>query len=231
MRASVHVRPSRHSSERFRAQSFLTRSLDPAPPASDCGTRGLAPLVGSRINTADDRATRARTLSDQGDGRRRDTREAASGAGPATTRGARRRSGGDHRSRPHATHRAARANETRPNNASRAAASGPVNSGFIVPTRVRGDPARGVGPRRRPVCVRRRRGRCSSTAFLEIHHVLPFAAGGQTVTENLSLRGRAHNGLEAEKFFGERVRRSRREKRQRATHDSSSELFARDTTG
>lgn len=74
-------------------------------------------------------------------------------------------------------------------------------------------------------------GRCSSTAFLEIHHVVPFAAGGKTVTENLSLRCRAHNGLEAEKFFGERVRRSRREKWQRASGDSGSGLLARDATG
>jgi hypothetical protein len=73
-------------------------------------------------------------------------------------------------------------------------------------------------------------GRCSSTAFLEIHHVFPFAAGGKTVTENLSLRCRAHNGFEAEKFFGERATRWRREKGQRTNGDGL-EFFARDSAG
>jgi hypothetical protein len=72
-------------------------------------------------------------------------------------------------------------------------------------------------------------GRCSSTAFLEIHHVLPFAAGGKTVTENLSLRCRAHNGLEAEKFFGKRHGIETREPQ--TTGDSGPELFARDAAG
>jgi hypothetical protein len=37
---------------------------------------------------------------------------------------------------------------------------------------------------------------------LEIHHVVPFAAGGETVVDNLQLRCRAHNAYEAEEFFG-----------------------------
>lgn len=42
-------------------------------------------------------------------------------------------------------------------------------------------------------------GRCDATALLEFHHVVPFARGGATTTENLELRCRAHNGYEAER--------------------------------
>jgi 5-methylcytosine-specific restriction endonuclease McrA len=45
-------------------------------------------------------------------------------------------------------------------------------------------------------------GRCTERGFLEYHHVVPYAAGGRTTVENLSLRCRAHNGHEAELFFG-----------------------------
>jgi hypothetical protein len=45
-------------------------------------------------------------------------------------------------------------------------------------------------------------GRCPETGFLEFHHVLPFAAGGETSIENLQLRCRSHNAYEAERFFG-----------------------------
>jgi hypothetical protein len=45
-------------------------------------------------------------------------------------------------------------------------------------------------------------GRCPATAFLEYHHVVPFAAGGETSAKNLELRCRAHNRYEAEKYFG-----------------------------
>ena len=41
-------------------------------------------------------------------------------------------------------------------------------------------------------------GRCTETGFLEYHHVVPFAAGGETSVGNLQLRCRAHNGYEAE---------------------------------
>ena len=46
-----------------------------------------------------------------------------------------------------------------------------------------------------------REGRCQETGFLEFHHVTPYAAGGETSTDNLQLRCRAHNGLEAERWF------------------------------
>jgi hypothetical protein len=44
-------------------------------------------------------------------------------------------------------------------------------------------------------------GRCPATTFLEYHHVVPFAAGGETSVENLELRCRSHNQYEAEKYF------------------------------
>jgi hypothetical protein len=40
-------------------------------------------------------------------------------------------------------------------------------------------------------------GRCAERGFLEFHHVIPFADGGSTTTDNLQLRCRAHNAFEA----------------------------------
>lgn len=45
-------------------------------------------------------------------------------------------------------------------------------------------------------------GRCKETGFLEYHHVVPFAAGGETSTRNIELRCRAHNQYEAGRYFG-----------------------------
>jgi HNH endonuclease len=53
------------------------------------------------------------------------------------------------------------------------------------------------------------RGRRAERGCLEIHHVIPFAAGGPTTAENLELRCRAHNTYEAEQFFGSLVREDR----------------------
>ncbi len=44
--------------------------------------------------------------------------------------------------------------------------------------------------------------RCRETAFLELHHEQPFARGGPTSADNLTLRCRAHNALAAEEDFG-----------------------------
>ena len=44
-------------------------------------------------------------------------------------------------------------------------------------------------------------GRCTETGFLEYHHLVPFAAGGETTIENVSLRCRAHNTYEAKREF------------------------------
>ncbi len=45
-------------------------------------------------------------------------------------------------------------------------------------------------------------GRCGEAAFLELHHVVPFARGGPTTVANLELRCRAHNAYEAVLEFG-----------------------------
>jgi len=45
-------------------------------------------------------------------------------------------------------------------------------------------------------------GRCTETAFLEFHHVVPFADRGRTVAENIQLRCRAHNLFEADCWEG-----------------------------
>ena len=45
-------------------------------------------------------------------------------------------------------------------------------------------------------------GRCQATSFLEFHHIVPFAAGGGATAENLTLRCRAHNQYEADRYFG-----------------------------
>jgi hypothetical protein len=44
--------------------------------------------------------------------------------------------------------------------------------------------------------------RCTERAFLEFHHVEPYAIGGETTAGNISLRCRSHNVHEAELAFG-----------------------------
>jgi 5-methylcytosine-specific restriction endonuclease McrA len=44
--------------------------------------------------------------------------------------------------------------------------------------------------------------RCTATAFLEFHHVRPYAVGGAATLENIQLRCRAHNAYEADLFYG-----------------------------
>ena len=46
--------------------------------------------------------------------------------------------------------------------------------------------------------------RCTERAFLEFHHVRPYAKGGPATVENVSLRCRRHNQYEAELVFGPR---------------------------
>ena len=53
-------------------------------------------------------------------------------------------------------------------------------------------------------------GRCTDTAFLEFHHVEPYAEGGASTVENLELRCRAHNGYQARVFFGPEFAREAR---------------------
>ncbi len=44
--------------------------------------------------------------------------------------------------------------------------------------------------------------RCGATAFLELHHLVPFTDGGAATVDNLSLRCRAHNQYEADLWSG-----------------------------
>ena len=46
--------------------------------------------------------------------------------------------------------------------------------------------------------------RCNARAFLEFHHVTPYASGGPATADNISLRCRAHNQYEGELAFGVR---------------------------
>ena len=47
--------------------------------------------------------------------------------------------------------------------------------------------------------------RCTERAFLEFHHVEPYARGGPATSENIALRCRRHNQYEAERVFGPRT--------------------------
>ena len=46
--------------------------------------------------------------------------------------------------------------------------------------------------------------RCGATAFVEFHHMIPYAWGGAASVDNIHLRCRAHNGYDAEVDFGRR---------------------------
>ena len=56
-----------------------------------------------------------------------------------------------------------------------------------------------------------RAGRCGETAFLEFHHVVPYAERGPATADNIQLRCRAHNQYEARLYFGDAVVRERQE--------------------
>ena len=43
--------------------------------------------------------------------------------------------------------------------------------------------------------------RCNERAFVEFHHVRPYAAGGEATVENIQLRCHRHNSYEARAFF------------------------------
>ena len=55
-----------------------------------------------------------------------------------------------------------------------------------------------------------RAGRCRETAFLEFHHVEPYARGGAATVDNIQLRCRAHNQYEGRLLLGEWFVRERR---------------------
>ena len=46
--------------------------------------------------------------------------------------------------------------------------------------------------------------RCTECAFLELHHIQPYALGGPPSVGNIALRCRRHNAYEAELVFGPR---------------------------
>ena len=50
-------------------------------------------------------------------------------------------------------------------------------------------------------------GRCAETSLLEFHHIHPFALGGPTDENNITLRCRAHNQYEADILDGSSVAR------------------------
>ena len=52
-------------------------------------------------------------------------------------------------------------------------------------------------------------GRCTERGFLELHHVVPFADGGEASVDNLQLRCHAHNQHEATLAFGAHVVREK----------------------
>jgi hypothetical protein len=56
-----------------------------------------------------------------------------------------------------------------------------------------------------------RTGRCAETAFLEFHHVVPYAVDGAATADNIQLRCHAHNQYEARLFFGDILVRERPE--------------------
>ena len=51
--------------------------------------------------------------------------------------------------------------------------------------------------------------RCGERRFLEFHHIVPYAAGGQATIDNIQLRCRAHNGYAVDQYFGPGKRRTR----------------------
>ncbi len=55
--------------------------------------------------------------------------------------------------------------------------------------------------------------RCAERAFLEFHHVVPYAAGGEATVDNIELRCRAHNDYEAELCVGLQIGSSGRRTR------------------
>lgn len=53
--------------------------------------------------------------------------------------------------------------------------------------------------------------RCARCTKLQFDHIVPVARGGRTTVENLRLRCRTHNQLEAEQVFGRQFMREKRE--------------------
>jgi hypothetical protein len=69
--------------------------------------------------------------------------------------------------------------------------------------------------------------RCGATAFLEFHHVVPYARGGPATEANIQLRCRAHNGYEAELDFGRRELVPGRDRSTQGKVDGAPDVLAR----
>lgn len=61
--------------------------------------------------------------------------------------------------------------------------------------------------------------RCGTRKNMEFDHVKPVARGGQSTVDNLRLRCRRHNQLEADRVFGEGFMDRKRERRATTTSD------------
>ncbi len=94
-----------------------------------------------------------------------------------------------------------------------AAASNGADGARKTPTRAAGASSSAGVPRAVKRAVAERDGyrcsyvaadgrRCEETAFLEYHHIHPRARGGEATVENLTLRCRVHNLVQAERDFG-----------------------------
>jgi 5-methylcytosine-specific restriction endonuclease McrA len=53
--------------------------------------------------------------------------------------------------------------------------------------------------------------RCAETHYLELHHLEPFARGGEHTEANLTLRCAAHNAISAELDFGAAISTKKRD--------------------
>jgi 5-methylcytosine-specific restriction endonuclease McrA len=65
--------------------------------------------------------------------------------------------------------------------------------------------------------------RCRETHCLELHHLRPFARGGEQTLANLALRCAAHNALAAEQDFGADFIQRRRDSNRHESHRNQGE--------
>jgi hypothetical protein len=77
--------------------------------------------------------------------------------------------------------------------------------------------------------------RCNETSFIEFHHILPFACGGQHSVENITLRCKGHNRLAAEKELGPdavaaKIREARASQRARKGREAGASTAAAQET-
>jgi hypothetical protein len=63
---------------------------------------------------------------------------------------------------------------------------------------------------------------CGERAFVEFHHVVPYAAGGHATVGNIQLRCRTHNSYEAAAFFGPARRESESARESAGARESES---------